>query len=410
MRKKYKLPFVALCVALVYILGALLFGAMTTLPHVALAVADQKDLSAELTSAYADGTFSEDMVSKHKKVIIYSNDGDMLESYDPYGYIPYFCESHTEKYIASGADSIIARSLVVVEATKGDFDARYDIVAYTAEPIFVNGERIGTFVLLTDLISDIFFIENSFLGFNCVFFSFLICGIVLYFKQKSMARLRQNYIDNITHDLKTPIASIKALTTALNDHDMSADERSEYYGLILAEAGRQEHMVQNILELSRIQAKGISFKKITVSAETVLQPICERYSSLCDDLDMQWNEPEDLASLPTLHTNTDCIQRILDLLLANALRYTKSLVTMRIADNARHITVCISDNGSGIPANEVKHVFERFYRGSNSYVKGGNGLGLAIAKELADGIGERIWVESRVGEGSSFYLTISKAK
>ena len=224
-----------------------------------------------------------------------------------------------------------------------------------------------------------------------------------------MAKQKQNYIDNITHELKTPIASIKALTATLNDHEMDPDTRSEYYGLILAEASRQEHMVQNILDLSRIQSRDISLKKSAIGAEELFDPVCIRYSSLCDDLDISWKPPNNLKELPRLHTNADCIHRILDALLGNALRYTdeNGLIEMSIVEEGRHITVCISDNGNGIAAEDFPHIFERFFRGSNSYVKGGNGLGLAIAKEIADGLGEKIWAERNLTQGSKFYFTIS---
>lgn len=410
MKGKRALPIVLALVVLAYFVGAAFFVSVTTLPHIALAISDQKELAVSMAAEYSSGDFDGSGVAKHKKVIIYSADGTMLQYFDPFSSIPYYCEAETNAYLASGKRELAAKPVVVVESAEGDFNDRIDIVAYTAIPLPENDRNAATLVILTDLISDIFFIQNSFLGFNCVFFSFLICGIILYAKQKGINRLRQNYIDNITHELKTPIASIKALTTALNDHDLDTDKRNEYYGIILAEAGRQEHMVQNILELSRIQSKGVSFKKSAVSAHDILAPVCQRYSSLCDDLDLEWAGPDDYSSLPALRTNPDCVRRVMDILLGNALRYTSDggVIGLSVTESSGHITICVSDTGSGIPADEQKFVFQRFYRGSNSYLKGGNGLGLAIAKEITDGLGEKIWVESNRGQGSKFYFTVRK--
>ena len=111
-----------------------------------------------------------------------------------------------------------------------------------------------------------------------------------------------------------------------------------------------------------------------------------------------------------MRTNADCVQKVLDILIGNAVRYTgeNGIIELSIADNLHHIVLCVSDNGDGILPKDIKYIFDRFYRGGNSYVKGGNGLGLAIAKELADALGEKIWVESAPGHGSRFYLTVKK--
>ena len=410
MKKKLKWPFAVLCIILAYALGAFVFISVTTLPHVALALDAQSDYAVNMAEAVAADSFDTDSVGKNRKVMIYSQDGKIISEHDPFVSIDYSCQHETDKFFASGAAEAVSKPMYVIESNKGSFADRVDIIIYAAQPIVRDGKPHGALVLIADLVSDVFFVQNSFLGFNCVFFSFLICGVFILRKQRVMARQKQNYIDNITHELKTPIASIKALTAALNDHEMDPDTRSEYYGLILAEASRQEHMVQNILELSRIQSRDISLKKSAIGAEELFAPVCIRYSSLCDDLDISWKSPDNLKELPLLHTNADCIHRILDALLGNALRYTdeNGLIEMSIAEEGRHITVCISDNGSGIGAEDLPHVFERFFRGSNSYVKGGNGLGLAIAKEIADGLGEKIWAERDLAQGSKFYFTVSK--
>jgi len=410
MKKKLRWPYVIIAAIAIYAFGALFFISVTTLPHISLALNAQKEAAATMAEQFSSGTLDAETVGKNRKVIVYSANKELIAEYELFNSVGYSCEKETLRYFESGSFEVYAKPMIIIESNTGSLADRIDVIIYVAQPLISDGEKDGTLVLLADLISDVFFIENSFIGFNCVFFSFLICAIILVRKQRVLAKQKQNYIDNITHELKTPIASIKALTSALNDHEMDADTRNEYYGLILAEASRQEHMVQNILELSRIQSRDTNFKKSTVDARDVFLPICKRYSSLCDDLDIVWKEPNNLEILPALHTNTDCVQRILDLLLGNALRYTdeNGLIELSISEAGKQLTVCISDNGNGISPEELDHIFERFFRGSNSYLKGGNGLGLAIAKELAGGLGEKIWAESKLGSGSKFYFTISK--
>ena len=221
--------------------------------------------------------------------------------------------------------------------------------------------------------------------------------------------MQRNYIANVTHALKSPIAAVKTLTKTLCDvGDLDTTRQRVYYGMILQEMNQQSHMVQEILELSRLQSRE-RVKKTAVPAAEVLAPVGEKYAMLCDCAGIVFLPPPEPEALPMLWTNAAAVRQILECLLDNALKYVSPGGTIRLEAEAgrTQLTFCVRDDGCGIAAEDLPHVFERFYRCAGS--RGGSGLGLAIAREAADPLRERLWAESEPGGGSAFYLTVKKA-
>lgn len=414
MKKKHRpLPLRILLILSVYIVGLAIFVSASCMPQVMRTLDRQDEKTQRYIEQYLTGTLSNPLKSSDTKLLIYNTKGEPVEFIDSVVTPPaYICEKEIVRYFENGNLAPERRTVIFQEQQEGNFDERIDFVVFIARPIIESGEVTGVAFLEKDMVSLIFFIEDSFRSFTLIYAIAMICILITAHKTRKLRQLQQNYIDNITHELKSPIAAIKGLATALSDHEMSHREQSQYFGLIFSEANRQEKMVQNILELSRIQAHGMSFKKTEISARELFEPLCEKYESLCDDLDMNWNESEELFELPTLYTNAECISKLFDVLVNNAIKFTQpnGSISLSAVSHSSHISVCIRDNGPGIPKNQLPHVFDRFYRGESSYNKGGNGLGLAIAKEITNGLHEKIWAESVPGSGAAFYFTISTAK
>lgn len=222
--------------------------------------------------------------------------------------------------------------------------------------------------------------------------------------------LRREYVDNVSHDLKSPIASIKALSESLYDGVIDdPDKQKKCYAIIKHETDRLETTVMNMLELSRTQAMGSNFEKSPVSACELFLPIVEKFSERCSELEIHFSAPINTDSLPTLFTNTERISVLTNVLLDNAVKFVSPGGHIRLeAENGhRHITVCVRDDGIGISKEEQKRIFERFYTGNLARNTNGSGLGLAIADEIASVMGEQLWVESAPGKGAAFYFTIS---
>ena len=228
--------------------------------------------------------------------------------------------------------------------------------------------------------------------------------------QRRYDRMRRNYTDNITHALKSPIASIKALTEALSDGmEKSPADRNVYYGMIIREANRQERMIHDVLELSKLQSYCADFPRQAVDASEVFSPVFEKYASLCDLMGIDFSVSEEFDHLPRLYTHAASVQQILETLFDNALKFVPENGTIHVSvtKSRKRLTVCIADNGKGISSKDLPHIFERFYRANRNDNESGNGLGLAIAKELAANLNEKVWLRSEENVGTEAFVTVS---
>lgn len=234
---------------------------------------------------------------------------------------------------------------------------------------------------------------------------------ILRKKNEKVTEIYRYYVANVSHELKSPIASIRALTETLQEGLVeNEEERSRCYGMIYREVRGLEHSVQDILELSRVQEHRIDFTCTEATAKDVFAPVFEKYASLCEDLDIRFEADASVYALPLLYTNADRIRQIAEILLNNAIKFMDEEREGRIrisADaDARRAVVHVQDNGIGIAADDLPHVFERFYKSSTPQNRSGTGLGLAIAKEITAALDEEITVSSTLGEGTVFTFTI----
>lgn len=271
-----------------------------------------------------------------------------------------------------------------------------------------SGDSIEGAVFLVKMQVDLHGAIWGFLVYFNVLYWLSAYFIVTYVRKKQkLEQVQQNYIANVTHALKSPIASVKTLTETLCDvENLDINKQRTYYGMILQEMNQQSHMVQEILELSKLQSRERDFTRTCVSASEIFAPIQEKYSMLCDCAHISFHVSNVISELPPLYTNASCVGQVLEILLENALKYTHDGCKIEVdaAVSKNQVIFCVCDNGAGIPEEDLPHVFERFYRCSRN--KSGSGLGLAIAREIAAGLKEKLWVESEVGKGSVFFFTV----
>ncbi len=285
----------------------------------------------------------------------------------------------------------------------------HNLMGITGLPIVEQGSVIGAIFMAKKTIA----VTESLIGYVAYFT--LLYWLSAFFivsnirKKKKLNQLQQTYIANVTHALKTPVASIKALSETLCDEvEPDPDQKKVYYGMILREANRQNHMIRDILELSKLQSSGMDFTKTALRATDIFQPVLEKYATLCDCMDITLHISDSLSFLPPLSTNETCIKQILEILLDNAIKFVPEggSIWFEVSHTHKQATFCVRDNGIGITKDALPHVFERFYKYSHDFNESGSGLGLAIAREITAGLKERIWVESEVGSGSSFFFTV----
>lgn len=237
--------------------------------------------------------------------------------------------------------------------------------------------------------------------------------LIMDIQRKNLA-MQKNYIDNITHELKSPISSVKALTETMYDGLIHSEEkRKRYYKIILSEMVGLENTVSNMLELSKIQNNQIDCSKIRQSSYEVFGHIIEKYAALCDEKDIQFSiYPRNYGAYP-LYTNPSMSARILDILLDNAVKFSdpeKGMITIRFTDNHSELLISIQNNGSYIHGNEQKKVFGRFYKGDKSHNEKGSGLGLSIALEIVKTLDEELTLIESTEKGTIFGFTVKKGK
>lgn len=284
-----------------------------------------------------------------------------------------------------------------------------NILVVTGVPI-TSGDRVVGAVFLAKNLMDLPEAIIGYMVYVTIFFwlsaYFIVSNIR---KNKKLDKLRQNYIANVTHALKTPVASIKALSETLCDEvESDPDKQKVYYGMILREANRQDHMIRDILELSKLQSNGMDFSKTKLSAPELLAPIQDKYATLCDCMDIHLHISNCFSCLPTLYSNAACVRQVFEILLDNALKFVPEggNIWVDASVSGKIATFCVRDDGIGIEKDALPQVFDRFFKGSHDFNASGSGLGLAIAKEIILGLKERIWVESEAGKGAAFYFTV----
>lgn len=241
---------------------------------------------------------------------------------------------------------------------------------------------------------------------------FHLCVVSLIIQKRSRDRVEQiyhRYIANISHELKTPIASIQAITEILNDgavHDETT--LSRYYGIISRESRLLEHSVLQIIELSKLQDHQQQFEKTTVSPHALLDSIQERFSSRCEDAGISFSIDKSVWELPDFYTNAFRMTQLLEILLDNAFKFVADDGHIFIDATSKHrqATLRVNDDGRGISRKDLPHIFERFYKTAVDNPTG-SGLGLAIAREIVDGLGEKLWVQSTEGQGTIFFITVT---
>lgn len=286
---------------------------------------------------------------------------------------------------------------------------RYHFAIVVAIPI----EDGGLFLFLKEL-PDVNQVLFS-LGLGITLLCFLcVLGLLVALRgSRALEKLRREYVDNITHELKSPIAAVRALAEPIQD-GMVRDEETlqRYSGIILSEISGLEHTVSYMLELSRLQHRRISAKKSPLSAQEVFQDTLVKYAALCDEFGLSFSIFPPLEECPTMYTNGTLAARMLEILLDNAFKFTEphGKIQVRFTEQRSHITVSVINDGPAIEPADQKRIFERFYQSSKGRNQRGSGLGLAIAQEISRALKETLHLEHSTPEETVFSFTVSIAR
>jgi len=223
--------------------------------------------------------------------------------------------------------------------------------------------------------------------------------------------MRRQLIGDVAHELRTPLSTIKGSVEGLMDGVLEPTEANLHQ--IYREADRMQRLVGDLQELSRVEAGAFEVHRRSAEVNELISSAAERLAGQFDEKGVQLKI--DLpAKLPAVDADPDRIGQVLLNLLGNALQYTPSgrAVEVHARQRDQVMEIEVRDEGIGIPAEHLPHVFTRFYRAdrSRSRAGGGSGIGLTIAKHLVEAHGGRIWASSsEPGKGSSFTFTLPLA-
>ncbi len=225
--------------------------------------------------------------------------------------------------------------------------------------------------------------------------------------------MQSTFISVISHELKTPVALIKGYADTLRREDVTWDAETvrESLAIIDDEADRLTHLIDDLLDASRLQAGGLQLELQRVHIPALAQRAVEGFRLQTQAHQFVLDFP---SSLPDAWADEQRVHQILDNLLSNAIKYSPDGGTIRVGGwaNDYEVTTYVADQGIGIPKPEQEMLFRRFYRVDSSLRREtpGAGLGLYLSQALVEAQGGHIWVHSKPGEGSTFFFTLPLAE
>ncbi|MBA2173360.1 PAS domain-containing protein [Halobacillus locisalis] len=240
-------------------------------------------------------------------------------------------------------------------------------------------------------------------------------GIVLVFHDiselKQLEQMRKDFVANVSHELKTPITSIRGFSETLLDGAMKDEAMLEQFlQIILKESGRLQSLIQDLLELSKLEQDDFHLNIENIGMQRLLHDLIPIVQQQADNKGIRLNTT--LEEDPFVQGDSSRLKQVFMNLLTNAVNYTPEggEVAIELEELEDHVKVSVKDNGVGIPEEEISRIFERFYRvdKARSRNSGGTGLGLAIVKHIIEGHHGRIYVESEVDNGTVFHVEIPK--
>ena len=231
-------------------------------------------------------------------------------------------------------------------------------------------------------------------------------------KLRLAERMRRDLIGNISHDLRSPLASIQGYleTMVLKDQQLSPEERGRFLEISLRSTASLQKLVEELFELAKLDARQVELKREPLQIAELSQDVALKCAPQAERAGVSLTV-ERATELPLVFCDIAMIERVLTNLIDNALRATPPQGSVGISFSAGvgAIRITVADTGAGIDPEDIPHIFDRFYRADKSRDKstGGAGLGLAIARQIVELHGSALEVESRPGEGARFSFTLS---
>lgn len=225
----------------------------------------------------------------------------------------------------------------------------------------------------------------------------------------SIETLKTDFISNVSHEMKTPLAVIRNYAELLETPGLSDSDRAEYTKSIKDAAGKMTELITNILRLNRIENQRIV-------PEIRRYDVCRQLADCLLQLESRWEEKNiepdfDFEDSAYVNADESLLELVWNNLMSNAIKFTErgGAITVRQRTEGDRVVVSFADTGCGMSEEAQKRIFDKFYQGDTSHATEGNGLGLALVARVMTLLGGEITVESEVGKGSTFTVSLPKA-
>lgn len=225
----------------------------------------------------------------------------------------------------------------------------------------------------------------------------------------SIEMFRNDFINNFSHEFKTPIVSIRGFAKQLQNENLSVEKRKEYTDIIINEAERLTNMSANILLLTKFENQQLITNQIEYELD-------EQIRDCIILLEKQWGNKNIEMDLNLervkIYSNTEMLSHLWINLIENAIKYSNENghIAIECHENDGVIQFTIRDDGSGMDENTLKHIFDKFFQGDKAHAVQGNGIGLSIVKRIIELCKGTIMVESKIGQGTTFVVKLPKVQ
>ncbi|MCP5100289.1 MAG: GAF domain-containing protein, partial [Chloroflexi bacterium] len=295
--------------------------------------------------------------------------------------------------------------------------ANYATHSQITYPLFSKQDIIGVVAIEGDTIDAFnpFDIETAFRVANHA--AVAIANAILYGKVQEANQAKSEFVTMVSHELKTPMTAIRGYVDLMLS-GMSGDLTDQQYNfldIIAANVKRMSQQIRDLTDISRIEMNRLHMEMIPTALQNVMQETMQTVQSICDEKNIQLHV-DATVHLPFVMADKGRLVQVMTNLLSNACKYSPedtavSLTFSQLEGDPLLIQCAVSDNGYGISEEDIARLFTQFFRSDNPNIRKskGTGLGLSITKGIVELHGGQIWVESQLGEGTTFYFTIPQA-
>ncbi|MCQ4085822.1 ATP-binding protein [Saccharibacillus sp. JS10] len=296
--------------------------------------------------------------------------------------------SATERRIPEPLSPLLDEVRTTLEDHSANVLVRRSVWAVNMAPLFLDNEVRGAVAVLRDVTEAV-----------------------------NMEKMRKDFVANVSHEIRTPLSMMQGYSEALLDgFANSPEEQSELLHVIHDESLRMGRLVKDLLDLARMEAGHADIARERVDIGELVERVYRKFAVRAKEDQLEFSMERAEEPLVLDQADEDRLEQVVTNLLDNAFRHTPSGRKVKISvkptvSNGEALTIYVSDEGHGIPAEDVPYIFERFYKADKARTRAtssGTGLGLAIVKNIVDAHGGKIHVDSVVGEGTKFRVILPK--